>query len=271
MKHVSHAVLGSLLALAFFSAQAGAAVVDPARSFFTPQAGLNYSAPLEGLDAVRYFRMCPNNDGGGSVPFNAGGASLPLNARLKIKLVDTDGAPMTVSASDIYILFNGGTSPQGFSGVGADSIIANFQYNQIANCPDVRRIFADHDTNPLTGETFVTLTGVDGIRASNRKWGNYEGDIPVFALGVLLSGRLLPSSTQGSYTLHIKNFDSEGGRTTIPNQGELVNIGDYNGLSSGIDMYRYSVDFDSDGAVCLTDMNMLLWHYFHKCNVPLAP
>src|SRR6267378_2041788 len=98
------------------SAPVQAQVPDAAKSYFVPQAG-SVGNPIEGTTAAAFFRACPNNDGG---------ASLPNNARIKIVLKDGGDAPIVgLSRFSIYVHFNGGTDKQGFSGDGADSIIAN--------------------------------------------------------------------------------------------------------------------------------------------------
>jgi hypothetical protein len=34
---------------------------------------------------------------------------------------------------------------------------------------------------------------------------------------------------------------------------------------------NYWLDFDSDGIVGVTDRNMMLWHFNHRCNFPNNP
>src|SRR6185295_9743637 len=90
-----------------------AQVPNASNSYFVPQAG-SVATPLIGALATHFFRACPNNDGG---------SSLPNNARIKIVLRDGSNAPIVgMSRFSIYIHFNGGTGVQGFSGDGADSI-----------------------------------------------------------------------------------------------------------------------------------------------------
>jgi hypothetical protein len=258
--------ISMVAAMPWYTAPAVAQTPDLTKSYYTPQAGDNLT-PLEGNDALPYLRVCPNNDGG---------ASLPLNARIMIHLEDGNG-PMSVAASDIFMLFNGGTPAQGFTAAtngfglaGADSIIANSLYNPAASCPDVRAIYADQGTD-ASGNTWITFTGVGGVRDPSRKWGAYEGDIPVYVRGVPLDGRLTPSSTNGDWKLHFHNFDSVGGRTTAINQGEMINSLDINPVSSamGSGVYQFSLDFDNDGSVYLPDYNMIFWHNGHKCDSPL--
>ena len=78
----------------------------------------------EGTTATALFKACPNNDGG---------TSLPNNARVKVVVKDVNGNPIRgIAAADICLLFNGGTPAQGFSGVGADSVIANSTWSPSA-------------------------------------------------------------------------------------------------------------------------------------------
>src|SRR5437762_10035567 len=161
-----------------------AQVPDVTRSYFVPQAG-SFTTPNEGQLAIRYTRTCPNIDGN-QVFF--------LNARLKIVVQASDGSPIPgIAASDICVLFNGGTPAQGFTGNGADSIIANSQFNPA--CPDVRCIPADAPTDS-NGETFISWIGSTpgqpgvGTRDPLRKWGGWEGDVPLYVLGVQLQGKL---------------------------------------------------------------------------------
>src|SRR6185503_14545235 len=77
---VSLVAVASLLLLAM-AIPAMAGVPDQTKSFFVPQAGTTTS-PVEGTDATKFFRMCPNNDGG---------ASLFNHARLKVTLLDVNG------------------------------------------------------------------------------------------------------------------------------------------------------------------------------------
>jgi hypothetical protein len=201
---------------------------------------------------------------------------LRFNSRLKVVLRTQDSTPLTrVDAANICMLFNGGTPAQGFSGAGDDSIIANHQYNMLANCPDVRCVQADTSTDS-TGSTFITLLGRTpgrpgiGTRDPLRKWGGYAGDIPIVALGVQLQGRLSSAGTNGTYTAHVRNFDHQGGRTTATNQGELVNSLDINPVQSAIGgPYQYNLDLDGSGQVNSLDVNLIKAHENDKCNFPL--
>jgi hypothetical protein len=240
-------------------------IPDFGQSFYVPQAVVDSIGIVEGDEAVQYFRACPNNDGG---------ASLPSNARVKVVLRDVNGNGIPdVTGADICILFNGGTPVQGFSGVGADSVIANSLYNQTPPCPDVRCIPADGPTD-ANGVAFITFTGPGGVRDPIRKWGHYDSVLPVSVLGIALSGRLTTASSNGTYVLRIKNFDHVGGLGTALNQGEAVTAVDVNGVANSLGVNNatsYWRDFDSSGEVELADLNMLLYHVNHDCDSPNIP
>jgi len=288
------ALAAVLLALAG-SIPASAGVPDVTQSFFVPQAG-PLATPCEGATgncaavggysltigggAIGNARRCPNN--GASSTNAADGNQILRNwARLKVVVKASDGSPIVgIPASDICVLFNGGTAVQGFTGVGDDSIIANFQWNQAANCPDVRCVQADAPTDGA-GITYISWLGHNpadpagqggatpgASRDPLRKWGGYAGDIPVMVLGFKLQGRLTTTSALGSYTAHVKSFDTEGGRLAIQGQGSKVDLGDYNTTSAAFTSYRYSKDQDNNGVVNIADMNFILGHYNHTCNVP---
>jgi hypothetical protein len=254
-----------LLALSGSIPAAYAGVPDVTLSFFVPQSG-SVTTPTEGAAAIANARRCPNDDGT---------QVLRLNSRLKVVVKASDGSPIVgIPASDICVLFNGGTPAQGFSGVGDDSIIANFQFNQVNNCPDVRCVQADAATD-ATGVTYITWIGATpgspgvGTRDPLRKWGGYAGDIPVMVLGFKLQGRLTTASALGSYTAHVKSLDFVGGRTTATNQGELVNSLDINPVQAAIGTpYKYQMDFDNNGLVNAVDLNFIKAHNGHKCNFP---
>ena len=258
------------LVMACVAVPASAGVPDVSASFYVPQAG-TVAAPTEGTVAARLFRMCPNNEGG---------TSLPNNSRVKVVVRDVNGNGIPgVAAADVCVLLNGGTTAQGFSGVGADSVIANSQWNQTPLCPDVRCIAADVPTD-ATGTTYITFTGTDGVTAgvgvrnANRKWGHYDTDLPVYALGFKLSGRLTTGSGNGSYSLRIKNLDWTGGLGTALNQGESVTLSDFNGIANGIavnNAISYWKDFDSSGSVTATDLNIITTHLNHTCTFPNNP
>lgn len=242
---------------------------DVAKSYFVPEAGA-VGTPIVGQDAVKFFRACPNNDGG---------ASLPLNARIRIVLKDASDEPIIgLAPENIYIKLNGGTTVQGFSGDGADSIIANSVNNTDPLCPDLRYMFADAATD-VNGVAYITFAGGNPgapgveLRDSNRKWGHYDSNLPVYANGVLLQGRLTVLGVNGDYVLRIKNFDVKGGLANGNNQGEVVSSLDYNTLKGGLypAAYDYWLDFDSSGDVISTDHNMFTAHMFHDCGHPLSP
>jgi len=271
---------------------ASAGVPDLSNSFYVPQGGdpdpagapagsFSIMAPqvlVEGTVAARLFRMCPNNDGG---------ASLPNNARIKVVVRDINGVGIpNIAAADICVLFNGGTAIQNFSGVGADSIIANSTFNPSPLCPDVRCIAADRPTN-AGGVTFITFTGADPATPGvgqvypfnnrQRKWGHYDTELPVYALGFKLSGRLTTvGSVNGSYVLRIKNIDWTGGTdATLPlNRGETVTVTDFNGIANGIgstNAISYWKDFDGVGGVQVSDLNIITNHLNHDCDTGITP
>jgi hypothetical protein len=253
---------------------------DSAKSFFVPQAG-SVLTPIEGMSSptpsFAFFRACPNNDGG---------SSLPNNARIKVVVHNSLGIPIPgIAAADICVLLNGGTPIQGFSGAGADSIIANGTWNVAPLCPDVKCIEADAPTD-LLGTTYITFTGPTpgmpgvGTRSSARKWGHFDSDTPVVVMGTRIGGRLTTASAT-PYILRIKNFDLAGGLTAVLDQGEVVNTPDFNvltiqcfsglcGTPAGSPMC-YWCDFDSNNAMTTVDFNAFLTHYSHDCDTPLSP
>ena len=251
---------------ALLTPAAHANVPSTTLSYFVPQSG-SLTTPTEGAAAIANARTCPNKDGT---------QILRLNSRLKVVVLASDGSGISgIAATDICILFNSGTPAQGFTGVGDDSIIANFQDNQMANCPDVRCIFADAPTDH-DGATYITWNGSTpgspgvATRDPLRKWGGYAGDIPVYVLGFQLQGRLMSTSPPGSYTAHVKCLDLVGGRTVAPNQGELVNSLDINYVQGAMGgTYRYDADFDNNGVVNTLDLNLIKGHNNHKCDLPI--
>ena len=256
--------------LAWTVPAAYAGIPDVTNSFYVPQSG-TVATPTEGTLAARFFRMCPNNDGG---------ASLPQNARVKVVVKDVNGNPIpNIAAADICVLFNGGTAAQGFSGTGADSVISNSTWNTAPLCPNLRCVAADAPTDAL-GATYITFGGADVntpgvyLRDGNRKWGHYDSALPVYVLGFQLSGRLLSASANGTYTLRIKNFDWTGGLGAVANVGETVVLADLNGIANGFGVNNaisYWKDFDSSGAVNVTDGNSILNHTNHDCDTPNNP
>jgi hypothetical protein len=259
--------IAAVLALIVPAAFAG--VPDLTQSYYVPQAG-NTTTPLEGPSAVVFFRACPDNDGG---------ASLPNNARVKVIVKDVNGNPIAgIAAADICLLFNGGTAAQGFSGVGADSVIANSTWNQTPLCPDVRCVQADAPTD-VNGIAYITLTGGNpttpgvALRNGNRKWGHYDSEIPVYVLGFKLPG-YTTTAKAAPYTLRIKNFDATGGLGAALNQGEAVTTTDFNLVAANLgksNVLTYWIDFDSNGAVSTTDYNVMGSHFNHNCSYPLNP
>ena len=249
---------------------AGAQIPDASQSFYVPQTG-PVATPTEGTAATRFFRVCPNNDGGGS---------LPNNARIKVVLRNSSGVGISgIAAADICMLFNGGTAAQGFGGVGADSIIANSTWNTAPLCPNVTCIPADAPTD-VNGVTYITFTGATpgspgvGTRDPARKWGHYDSLIPVFALGIQISGRLTSASPANSYVLQIKNLDFVDGLDAVLNAGEAVTGAELTALIWEIGVLSpitYWIDFDGSGGVGTTDFNLLTAHLNHDCKTPLDP
>lgn len=257
-------------AVMIFVPNSASAQPDATQSFFVPQTG-PVSTPTEGTAATRFFRACPNNDGGGS---------LANNARIKVVLRDALGSPISgIAAADICMLFNGGTAAQGFVGAGADSIIANSTWNVTPLCPDLTCIPADAPTD-VTGTTYITFTGATpgspgvGTRDPARKWGHYDSEIPVVALGVPIRGRLTTTSSTGSYVLQIKNLDFVDGLDAVLNAGEAVTGAELTALVWEIGVVSpitYWIDFDGSGGVAVADFNLLIAHMNHDCNTPLDP
>jgi hypothetical protein len=259
------------VALSVAAIPAHAGVPDVARSFFIPQATVS-GVTVDGTNARQYFRACPNNDGG---------ASLFNDARLKVFVIDVNNQPIAgIAAADICVLFNGGIAAQGFSGIGADSIIANSTYNNGAGaaalCPDVRCLTADAPTD-AAGTTTITFAGADPLvpgvtlRNANRKWGHYDSELPVFVLGYKLSGKLTSGGTLGEYTLQIKNFDTFGSPTTNLNEGELVDQQDFNVIANNINSTNalsFWRDLDWNGFVDGNDFNIVSNHTPHTCESP---
>jgi hypothetical protein len=259
-----------LALLMFHARSATCGIPDMSQSFYVPQRG-TVAAPIEGAAAAAFFRACPNNDGG---------TSLPNNARIKVVVRDVNGNPVPdIAAADVCILFNGGTAAQGFSGIGADSIIANSAYNTDPMCPDVRCIPADAPTD-ANGVTYITFTGATpgspgvGTRDPSRKWGHYDSDLPVNVLGFNLSGRLTTASANGTYVLRIKNFDTMEGLGIDVDEGAAVTTADFTALARHIgvsDLISYWLDFDSSGSITAADLNSLTLHMNHDCDTPNNP
>jgi hypothetical protein len=239
-------------------------IVNPTNSYFVPQAGTTLS-PIEGPSAIAFATTCPNND------------LLANNARIKIVLRNSSNAPLVgVAAADIYASLNGGPVSQGFNGSGDDTLMASSAWQPLAGCPNTRRIIADAATD-AAGVTYITwkgsTPGQPGVatRDRNRKWGLFAGDIPVYALGIQLQGRITSASPNGTYTAHVKNVDVFDPETL--NQGETVNAFDFNIVNANFSAshaYRYDLDFNNNGVVDINDLNLLKVHMRHTCNYPNA-
>lgn len=258
--------------LAWIVPAAYAGVPDVTQSFFVPQRG-SVGTPTEGTAATASFKMCPNND-----PY-----SMTLNARVRVIVKDVNGVGIPgIAAADICVLFNGGTGLQGFSGVGADSIIANNGAVTNGICPNVRCIQADAPT-AADGSTYITFRGNDGvtpgvaIRDPNRKWGHWDTEVPVYVLGFKLPGRL--SSTQltqnPAYILRFKNLDVSAGLNNVAGAAEIVSGADYSAMLTALgtptNPFRYWYDVNVDGIFSGSDASTVLTHLNHKCDFPTNP
>lgn len=263
-------VLAIFLALSL-AAPAAAQQIDLGYSFYVPQTG-PVLMPTEGTTASQFFRACPNNDGG---------TSLPNNARIKIVLRGISDTPIVgIPPGDIWIPINGGTSAQGFTGTGADSIIANGTWNAGPLCPDLRYLYADAPTD-AEGVTYITFGGADPaspgvyVRDPDRKWGHYDTDLLVIVRGAALIGRLTTASPPGTYVLRIKNMDMTGGLGRVMNAGEVVSSLDFNSVTNGrfhaAEPESYWRDLNDDGFVTFIDANIVTAHLNHDCDTPYAP
>jgi len=292
---IAMAVLVVLIAPAAY-----AGVPDVSKSFFVPQGG-PLTTPCEGAaftgpaatcqgiagtpwpgphvtgGAVGLARTCPDNDG----------IQVLRNwARLKVVVIASDNTPIAnIPAADICALFNGGTTAQGFSGLGADSIQADPSISGAGNiCPAIRCVQADAPTD-ANGTTFITWIGhlaTDppgaGTRDPNRKWGGFDSDIPVMVLGYKLQGRLTTGGAPGSYKAIVRNYDTTPFLPPISGASEKVTLPDFNAVNSGLtSAYNYKLDFDGNGVVGLGDFNQLNGGHFsnvasqlHNCSFPLA-
>jgi len=241
---------------------------DPAQSFYVPQAVISGGSVVEGAQALGgpqatsgFFGTCPNLDGS---------TVLRNNSRIKVVVKNASGNGIAgIPPQDIFVLFNAGTSVQGFIGDGADSVIANTTWTPENKCPLLRTMQADASTD-ASGSTYITFIGAGGQRDTTRKWGHYDFDMPVFALGTKIQGRLTSGSANGSYMLRIKNVDIAAGLTTSP-------LDTYEVLDSYDMNYRqghptdYWLDFTWDGVVNSLDNNFFLAHPFHHCRYPNNP
>jgi len=89
-----------------------------------------------------------------------------------------------------------------------------------------------------------------------------------------VQGRLTTGDVNGSYILRIKNFDLQGGLAAAMNQGELVSSVDINTVANHVgvnDALSYWCDFDGNGSVGSTDVNMINAHATHDCDSPNNP
>ena len=240
--------------------------LDPTRSYYVPEAVVS-GVVKDGLStpkSYQFFRGCPNNDG----------ASYPASARAKVVVKDAAGNGISnVPATDIFVLFNGGSPVQGFVGEGSDSVVANSQYGTPTSvCPNLRGLIADAPTN-ANGIAYITFGGAGGTRDSGRMWGHFDSEMPVYVLGTKVSGRLSDASAPGSYALQIKSVDRSGGLSLFPNDhGEIVDSADSNKLTSEMaPLYGWWSDLDSSGAVNSTDFSILNAHFAHTCSNPCNP
>jgi hypothetical protein len=261
--------------LAWIVPAAYAGVPDVTQCFYVPQRG-PVGTPFEGTAALSQFRGCPNNDG-----TSWGGSSTSAgSARIKVVVRDVNGNGIAgIAAGDICVLFNGGTPAQLFSGVGADSIIANSQYNSNPLCPDVRCLAADDQTD-ATGTAYITFFGANvgapgiGVRNTSHKWGHYDTELPVYVLGFKINGRITTSDPT-AYVLRLKNVDIALGLGTAQDTGELVNNSDFNSIVAGLpgpaSPLQYWRDLDSNGTVGNTDFNLVVTHLNHNCATPNNP
>lgn len=270
--------IAAVLALIVPAAYAG--VPDVSQSFFVPQRG-SVGTPTEGTAAAVFFRTCPNND-----LFSFGGTS-PTNGHGRVKVIVRDVNNLAipgVAAADICVLFNGGTTIQGFFGVGAESTIAftgTATTQPSGTCPNVRCIQADGPTDAL-GVAYITFRGNDGItpgvatRDANRKWGHFDTEIPVYVLGFKLKGRLasnaLPLSTE--YFLRVKNVDVAQGLNNTAGGAEIVTGADVTTVLGALTTnppLKYWYDVDNSGGVSGADVTTVLGHLGHNCTNLINP
>ncbi len=80
------------------------------------------------------------------------------------------------------------------------------------------------------------------------------------------------TSPLGSFVAHVRNLDTQGGRTTAPNLGESVTSLDINPVQAAIGQpYEYMYDFDGNFIVNSLDLNMVKGHKDHHCSFPGNP
>lgn len=263
--------------LAWIVPAAYAGVPDVTQSFFVPQRG-SVGTPTEGTAAAVVFRTCPNND-----LFSFGGASPTLgNGRIRVIVRDVNGAGIPgIAAADICVLFNGGTTIQGFFGVGADSIVATNGTPSNGTCPNVRCVQADAPTDAL-GSTYITFRGNDGVtpgvatRDAARKWGHFDTDIPVYVLGFKLAGRLAAAQVTPTpaYILRVKNVDVALGLNNTLGAAEIVTGVDVSTVLGALTTnppLKYWYDVDNNNSVTGADVTTVLGHLNHSCTNLLNP
>ena len=264
-------MLIAALALCASGRTASAQTPDPDLSYYVPEAGPTApgGVPVTGAEAVKFFRSCPNNDGG---------SSLPNNARIKVVLMDASGPLAGILAENIYVKLNGGTAVQNFPGDGADSVISNGINNTTPLCPNLYYITADAASDAF-GVAYITFRGGNPLapgtelRDSDRKWGHYDTVLPVIANGVTIPGKL-DEGAGGPYVLRIKSVDIKGGLANGNNQGEVVTQIDFNAVKGEIgltDALSYWADLNSSGAVDNIDLNIATFHKEHDCGTPMNP
>lgn len=267
--------IAAVLALIVPAAYAG--VPDITQSFFVPQRG-SVGTPTEGTAAATVFRTCPNND-----LFSFGGVSPTLgNGRIRVIVRDVNGLGIPgIAAADICVLFNGGTTIQGFFGVGADSIVATSGPPSNGTCPNVRCVQADAPTD-ANGSTYITFRGNDGVtpgvatRDANRKWGHFESNIPVYVLGFKLDGRLTSAQATPApaYILRVKNVDVALGLNNSVGAAEIVTGVDVSTVLGSLTTnpaLKYWYDVDNNGSVSGADVTTVLGHLNHSCTNLLNP
>ena len=243
---------------------------DPTTSYYVPQTG-PVATPTEGAVAIRQFTQCPNNDVIGLTN---------SNARIKVVVKDAAGDPIAgIAAADICVRLNSGTAAQGYTGAGADSVIANATWNPNPACPTLTCIPADAPTD-AAGVTYITFAGATpgspgvATRDPGRKWGHYDSVLPVHVLTVPLAGRLTTASANGTYTLRIKNLDVVDGLEATLDAGEYVSFRDFNVMIqefASSSTITYWLDFNNDGSVNTVDFNLMASHLNHDCTHPNSP
>jgi len=263
--------------LAWIVPAAYAGVPDVSQSFFVPQRG-SVGTPTEGTAAATVFRTCPNND-----LFSFGGASPTLgNGRIRVIVRDVNGVGIPgIAAADICVLFNGGTTIQGFFGVGADSVVATNGTPSNGTCPNVRCVQADAPT-AADGSTYITFRGNDGVtpgvatRDAARKWGHFDTDIPVYVLGFKLDGRFTSAQALATpkYTLRVKNVDVALGLNNTLGAAEIVTGVDVStvlGALTTAPHLKYWYDVDNNNSVTGADVTTVLGHLNHSCTNLINP